>query len=137
MPIDDSTPPFASTLPPEFLEGLDARGVFLYKSADEARQALKWLVEKRHETDARLDFIQRDLSEVKAQTTKTNGRTTVTEAKVAAIETDQGLHFARVGAVLVRSKLFWGGIAVFVLVGLPLVVTNAPVVIAFLKALIA
>ncbi len=123
-----------STLPPEFLEGLDARAVFLYQSADETRQALKWLVQKRHETDVRLGDIQSDLTEVKTQTTRTNGRVTATETKVAALETDPGVHLARLGARAIRSKWFWVATVIAVLIGLPALVDNAPVIMGILKA---
>ncbi len=124
----DSVPSFRSTLPPELLKGQDEHRQYLYTKLDEIGQAQKWLIDKSVEH-------RQILEEVKAQTIKTNGRVTASENKLVALEADQGLQLARVGASLVRSKVFWGITIVFVLVVMPWVTVHAQSVLELVKSI--
>jgi hypothetical protein len=110
----ESTPPFVSSLPPELLDGLDDRGRYLYQSVDRITQAQAWLIERSKEHTE-------TLAAVRLQVEKTNGRTTASEAKILALESDPGLKLARVGATLVRSKWFWGAAASAIIVTISVV----------------
>lgn len=128
MSSSTSVPPFQSTLPPEFLEGLDKRGTYLYTTIDEVRQAQAWLIERSREHGD-------TLAAVRQQCEKTNGRTSASESKIAALEADPGIKFARLGATLVKSKLFWAGVCIFLVVVAPWLVAHVDVVTGILTTL--
>lgn len=134
MPTD-SLPPFESKLAPELLDGLDKRGQFLYNSIDEIRQAQSWLILRSQEDRGMLGDLKTEVAAVKVQTEKTNGRTTATESKVAALEADPGLRLSRLGATLVRSKMFWAGTFLFLVVGVPWLGAHSEGVISFLRTI--
>ena len=135
MSSSDSVPPFESTLPPELLEGLDERGVYLYTSIAAIGQAQTWLITRSQEDRGALNDLKSEIALVKEQTLKTNGRTSATELKVAVLENDPGVQLARIGAKLVRSKMAWAGMILFFLVGLPWLGTHSASVIAFLRGI--
>ncbi len=117
-------PTFKSSLPQEFLAGLDERGRFLYTKTDEAAQMNAWLLQ---ETMAQSAILE----EVKVQTEKTNGRLLVAEKDIKEIKVEQvaindNLATLTFVKKLTKSRWFWIGVAVFVFVILPTLTSHAP-----------
>lgn len=126
-----TVPPFESKLPEEFTSGLDERGKYLYQTIDKITQAQDWLTQ-RAIADANT------LSEVKEQTTRTNGRLLNAEANIREIKTEQEASKSAIKTVnfsltVIKSKLFWAGLLLFITFGIPWLVSHNGLVVSFLK----
>ncbi len=128
----ESVPPFDSTLPPEFLDGLDKRGRYLYEGIDRLSQAMTFALAqgaKHAET----------LEAVRVQTVKTNGRLLraegdIKEIKEQVVATQPVVRAYGFARRAVASKWFWAGTAAFIFFGLPYMIVHAPSPGDFLKA---
>lgn len=126
-----SIPQFESKLPAEFTKGLDDRGQFLYTEMDKNSQKLEWLLNHSIEQAT-------ILAEVKAQTTKTNGRLLIAEEDIKEIKATQLEMKPAVAALqatlkVMRSKWFWVGAFMVVAFVFPWVATHAPTPSEFVK----
>lgn len=139
MATDDkksiTVPPFESQLPPEFLEGLDHRGQYLYTKMDEIVQTQKWLTEQ---TVAQNTTLQ----EVKVQVLKTNGRLLKAEDDIGQLKNTQkemqdDIKLIRVVKHIAVSKWFWIGVGAFLVFGVPWLATHASTASAFFKFIFA
>lgn len=135
MPNDKplTVPPFASQLPAEFIESLDERGKYLYQTVEEIKQAQLWLMQ-RAITDAGT------LDEVKAQTTRTNGRLLVAEGDIKDLthrqnEADSALKIVKLTKKVMWNKWFLIGTVVFFTVGVPWLSMHSAWVFEVLKAI--
>lgn len=119
-----TVPPFASKLPPEFVQDLDERGRYLYTTMDEIKQAQAWLTQRAVEHTAKLE-------EVSIQTTATNGRLIKAEGEIKEIKVTQeeakpALKLVNIGLALLKSRLFWLGVSGVVFFVIPWLAVHAP-----------
>lgn len=129
-----TVPPFQSKLPPEFVEGLDHRGKYLYETIDKVTQAQEWLMQ-RAVVDAGT------LAEVREQTYKTNGQ--VIQAKKDILDLKDELVSARpaiktvnFSLKMVKNKWFWAGAIAFFTFVVPWLISHNQGILEFLKLLL-
>ncbi len=121
MSLSKHPPEFESTLPDEFLKGLDERGKLLYTQIDVQRKVNEWLVTEMCSQSA-------TLGAVKTQTEVTNGRLLKAEANIVEIKAEQvvikeGLSTVTFIKELVQKKWFWVVILFITFVAIPAIAT--------------
>lgn len=112
-----TAPTFESKLPPSLLDGLNDKDKFLYQKVDESSQFQAWLVAHAIEHD-------RKLEEIRAQTTKTNGRLLAVEEKVKSAE--PAINAVNLSLKIVKTRWFWIAATAFLFIALPWIVNHAP-----------
>lgn len=122
-----TVPPFESKLPPEFLEGLDDRGKYLYTEIDKMGQAQKWIIERTIDSHA-------TQQEIRTQVYETNGRLRKAEGEIKSIQGD--IAAVRFAKAVITNKWFWIGSAAFLVFVVPWVVTHAQVARDIFKLLL-
>jgi len=107
-----TVPPFHSTLPLEFIEGLDDRGKYLYEYVNKATQHMEWLMNQTTKQSETLNMVH-------DQALKTNGGLhqakediTVIKQEVHALkqkdaEAQPVISAGRVVLRAVHSKIVW------------------------------
>lgn len=124
-----SIPPFESTIPVGLLRDLTDKDRYLYTQLDEIGQATKWLSTQATKHQETLHELSGEVGLVKAQTFKTNGRTTAIEESLAKI--DPEIATVRTAKRIVSSRYFIVGSVAFLLLGIPWLAAHAPGAAAF------
>lgn len=121
-------PHFESKLPPEFLHGLDERGRYLYTQLEAVSQSQSWMTSWAVAQDQKVE-------DIRLQTIKTNGGLTQAKADIVELKTavaaekeqiEPMVRSYKIASKLAKSRVFWAGLTVFILVILPWMTTLAP-----------
>ncbi len=130
---DFSVPSFESKLPAELLTGKSEDEKYMYRTLDSIHQSQKWLTgQVVKNSDVLLD-LKNEIAEVKAQTIKTNGRTTANEGAIVGMQPE--IETVKLVKKVVSSRYFWIGAGALVVFGVPWLAVHAPGAASFFHLL--
>jgi len=113
----EPTPKFESNIPGHLLENTSVSPQDRW-----VMEQISILGQKNDWQSSEILEIKKDLSEVKVETKKTNGRVTKSEAEIE--DSKDTIRKAKFTFDLIANKWFWTGAAVFFLFILPILTNN-------------
>lgn len=132
--MSKTQPSFKSDIPPHLLENATPQDRWIMENMSVLTQKSDWLADEQIAQSSSLESLKTEVSEIKAQTTKTNGRTSTNETDIANLKREIKAHDTVVGPLkafggIMTKKWTWIAIAGFFLFVYPWVLEyKAPII---------